>query len=44
MKKCLPITARVSGRSEKAPKNQEVTVDAAGKKPANFTNIGKAVK
>lgn len=44
MKKCSPITAKVSGNANKAPKTQEVTIDAAGKVRGNFTNLGKKSK
>jgi hypothetical protein len=44
MKKCSPITAKVSGNAHKAPANQEVTIDAAGKVRGNFTNVGKKSK
>ena len=35
-----PITKRAVTDYGKAPANQEVTLDAAGKKRANFTNAG----
>jgi hypothetical protein len=35
-----PITKRAVTDYSKAPANQEVTLDAAGKKRANFTNVG----
>lgn len=39
--KNIPITTRISrNRSKKVPPTMEVTLDAAGKKRANFTTLG----
>lgn len=39
MKTPLPITKRAVTDYSKAPVNQEVTLDAAGKRPANFSQL-----
>ena len=41
MKKCMPITQRAKADASKAPANQEVTIDAHGKKPVDFSAPAK---